>query len=408
MKKRFRLYLEFLIILALLAAYFNADLLLFSSLMGFILISLAYIWNRFVFAGLKIKKSLSKRKVDIGERVDYILEVENKKILPVLYLKVEDEASGGIQFANKSFMTVVSKQRNYFHDSYSLKWYEKVRRAYEIRPVRRGLYRFGPGHIYCKDIFGIFKNELNTEGVTELIVYPRIVPLTKLGLEAIKPFGSRMKDGWIYWDRLNRVGVRPYHITDDIRQINWKASARHLQLESDIYKPSFERDVHIFLNVHTGSNWWEGINRNALELSVICAASLVNASIEEGCQAGFYSNGGYNRNSAFTEIPPSKNPGQRGRIMTALAVLEPIRSVRFSGLLQREKSRIKPGSTVVIISPVLDEELEQVLSYYKKYYRLIFIGFDDRIADEKLTGIEKYFLNEEETWDEIEAFRLAN
>ncbi|MEC9489189.1 MAG: DUF58 domain-containing protein [Halanaerobium sp.] len=408
MKKQFKLYVELFLALALLAAYLHSAVLLFAALMAVFLIILAYTWNKFIFARVALKKSLSKKKVNIGEEVKYIIEIENKKLLPALYLKVEDELTAGIQFANSSFLAVMTRYSNFFQDIFNLKWYEKVTRAYELKATRRGLFRFGPGVIYYRDIFGIFQNNLKIEESLDLIVYPRILPLSKLGLEAVKPFGEKRRKGWIFADPTNLVGVRPYQITDDIRQVNWKASARHLQLESNIYQPSFANEVHLLLNIHTGKNWWEGIDRNNLELTVTCCASLAREARKEGCLVGLYANGGSDRNTSLTEIFPAKNSGHDEKIMTALAVMEPIRSVEFSSLLAREKSRIKDGSTVVVVTSFLDEETAGLLRYYHKDFNLRVVGVGKGMKEPGLPEIEFFHLAGEGVWDEIQILELAN
>jgi len=44
-------------------------------------------------------------------------------------------------------------------NTFSLRWYERVRIQYRIQCQERGYYRLGPARVISGDIFGLFRDE---------------------------------------------------------------------------------------------------------------------------------------------------------------------------------------------------------------------------------------------------------
>ena len=384
----------------------NYQYVFFASFISFIMVVLAYLWSENIFTRFNIKRGLSKDKIFIGEEVNFELEIENKKLLPIPKITVKDYVTDGIEFVNENFFaSVPGTKANIFNDKFSLRWYEKVKKSYQLKTRQRGYYKFGEGDIFYQGIFGLFKNQISMNKYTELIVFPRILSAKKLGLEFRQLFGSKLSEGWIHKDPLNKVGVRPYQTTDNIKKINWKASARHNKIESDIYKPSYDREVHIFLSNNTTRDWWDGIIRNRLELAIIYAASLVNYGINQGYQVGLYSDGLIKNSSRYISVSPGQSSSHKDKLLTTLAMLKAASQVKFSKILYQEKNNIRPGSTVIIISSFLSAETERMINIYKNNYDLHLIKIGKNEKETKIPGVNTYFIDEEEKLDEIQQMK---
>ncbi|MFW5976786.1 MAG: DUF58 domain-containing protein [Bacillota bacterium] len=406
-------FINFIIILFVLfgfiGGFHGASLVVVTSMFFLLIILLAKYWNRFAFSHLKIDKNVSRDKVEFGEKIYYSIQLENRKMLPLLWLRFEDYINENIEFTAKELISnSLGRNLNILKDNISLKWFEKVKRSYEITPKKRGLYYFGKGNIYFNGILGLFQNKLELSHTEDLIVYPQIVPVKFFDINESFIFGSSPKKGWIYKDPLNKVGVRPYQTTDSTKDINWKASARHLQLESNVYEPSYNKEIHLFLYSSESHFWWEQKPGKELELAITCAASLVDRSLREDLRVGFYSNfltsRGFDRN--YIEINPGKNIKQRERILTAMALIRPF-SIKKPGYLIREKQNsIKKGATVIIITFGINDSLKKLLYNYNKYYNLIVIKVNKN-KGKNLKGIKEFFLEKEGDQDEIEKLELV-
>ncbi|MFD2571227.1 DUF58 domain-containing protein [Spirosoma soli] len=100
--------------------------------------------------------------------------------------------------------------------------------AYELRPTRRGEYNFGAINVFVLTPLGLLKRRYQFEQGKTVAVYPSFLQMRQYELLAAT---NRLTEVGV--KRIRRIGqstefeqVRPYTTGDDIRTINWKATAR--------------------------------------------------------------------------------------------------------------------------------------------------------------------------------------
>lgn len=406
-KTRYLLWLVLLLIIAVLEK--NSLLLLGLILFGGYLV-IVFLWQRFCFAKLTIRRSLKEKCIFYGEETQYVVEVENSKIIPLLWLQLTDLVTKGITFANSQLISnKPGTPDNKFSDIFSLKWYEKVTRKYPIKPMRRGYFIFGRGEIRVAGFFGGQTQSLSDDQRVALLVYPKILPIEKLGFPETNPFGRHQVNHWIYQDPANRVGIRPYQVDDPFQQINWKASARQQVLQSNVLKPTMDKKLLIILNAKLMNQYWEGFNHQRFELAVVCAASLANYALDHGYQVGFLSNGIISKKTSLTKIFPKKSVDQREKILRALAMVEPFHHHDIDHIISREISKLEIGTTVVLVSNIVNSALVDSLRLlHKRGYQPLFlkIGQWENQYVKQLRKILVYTV-EEGLWDEIKNIQFA-
>lgn len=400
------IFLSLLFFIGFISIFTGNSILLFTCLLIIFLIQLTRFWNNHIFDKLTINRSFSQKKVYPGQEIFYQVEIENKKLLPIIWLKLTSSISSDIRFKDSKYIKSTAGYHTKFRDFFNIKWYEKVKRKYVVTPTRRGVLSIYSAIFRYSDPFGFYSNTTEEQSRINLIVYPRILPITSSLSESSMLFGTRRKEGWIFQDRLNKTGVRPYQTTDSFHQINWKASARSLELKSDIYKPSLDREIHLFHGLKTKNSWWEDIQSNELELSLICAASLSNLYLKKGLKVGFYSSM-YMINSYYKKYTAIKvNPGneQRELILTTMALLKSNSIYGLPEVLQQEKRNINPGAAVIIITGTLDKAMLKIINHYKQNYRVCLIAIGKK--EQKIIGINQFYINSEEDWYEINKIKL--
>lgn len=99
---------------------------------------------------------------------------------------------------------------------------------YELRPTRRGEYRFGAVNVFVLSPIGLLKRRYTFEQGKTVAVYPSFLQMRQYELLAAT---NRLNEVGV--KRIRRIGhsmefeqVRPYTTGDDIRTINWKATSR--------------------------------------------------------------------------------------------------------------------------------------------------------------------------------------
>ncbi len=99
---------------------------------------------------------------------------------------------------------------------------------YQLRPTRRGEYTFGAVNVFVMTPLQLFKRRFQFESARTVAVYPSFLQMRQYELLAIS---NRLTEMGI--KKIRRLGnsmefeqVRAYNQGDDVRTINWKATAR--------------------------------------------------------------------------------------------------------------------------------------------------------------------------------------
>ncbi len=391
---------------ALIGGLTQIFVLLFAGLAVILAVSFAYSWSERSLDNLTLERRALPSKLNYGEVGNYQVTLENRKLLPVPWLKLEDKISGGLDFVKSSIIrSPIGQKGDIFSDRFGLRWYERVRRRYQIRPRRRGLYTFGPFELRYKGILGFFTKTRKFTETVDMIVYPRVLRFSGDGVEPRYLFGSRARRGWIHTDPTNTMGVRPYQTTDSFTRINWKATARHQKLESDINQPSYNPEVHVFLLVGRSQAWWEERVDNRFEVAVITTASIADHAFRNGYRVSFYTNARGKREGRIAIVRPGSR--SRERILGTLALLKPFGVGDLGKFLRDLRWQIRSGSTVIVVSNAREKDIGGLLRDYSRRYRLTAVWTSGNERTSAQNGANYLYVDGDEKWDEIETLTLS-
>jgi uncharacterized protein (DUF58 family) len=273
-------------------------LLIALSLLTIVLVS--WLWNRLALWGVSYRRFFSERRAFCGEMVEVTLQVDNRKLLPLSWLRVEDTFPTDLPLEGGEVVISAGSNLGTLSTFFSLNWYERRRRRYRLHCTQRGFYAFGPVTLESGDLFGLFRSQERQEKQEWLIVYPKVLPLAELGLPAKNPFGEIKAQKRIFEDPSRTIGVRDYQPQDGLRRIHWKATARHQRLQAKDYEPATSIKLIVFLNVATLRRHWMGVIPELLEKAVSVTASIASYGIAQRWPVGVIANGA---------LPRSDQPG---------------------------------------------------------------------------------------------------
>ena len=258
------------------------------------------------------ERHFSQGRAFFGEEIELTVAVSNRKLLPLAWLEVEDDLPLDLPLVSGQLAVSHKVRRGTLLNLFALRPYERVRRRYRLRCAARGYHAFGPAVVRSGDLFGFARREATLPAEDYLLVYPRVLPLVRLGLPAADPFGDRGLRRWLFEDPLRTVGVREYVPGDSPRRIHWAATARLGELQVKVYEPTTTYRLVVVLNLNTFGEfwWWLGFDRQALELAVTVAASVAAWAVEHGYQVGLLANGNAGLADFKVKVPPSREPRQ--------------------------------------------------------------------------------------------------
>src|SRR4030042_5247715 len=361
-----------LIILMVIGIVIKESFLITLSASVFVIVGVAWWWNSHSLVNVTYQRRFHFTRGYPGERIKLEVEVENRKLLPISWLRIQDDWDRAVGPIDKDVLAPSHLQdRGFLTNIYSMRWYEKARRTYTLLLEKRGIYAIGPARLDSGDIFGIFEKSKEIKQNQYLTVFPTLHPYANLDFPAEDPFGDRRSVRRIFEDPNRPMGVREYRPEDSFRRIHWPATARTGKLQVKVYQPTTGQVMMLCLNVSTFTRHWEGVYPALLEYLIQVAATLVDEGIREGYKVGLVANGCLAHADQPFRIPPGRSPQQLSILLQALAGVTSVVTSNFDRFLLREVPRIQYGATLMILTSITTTELASTLLQLKRHERRI-------------------------------------
>jgi uncharacterized protein (DUF58 family) len=316
------------VILAVLAAaYAVGSLLAVALFLGLIAVA-ARVVPRTVLARLEVERRHPPRLFH-GEEAEVEIRLLNRSRLGLPWVWITDAVP--FDLSPRSFRWATTLAAG-----------ETRSRRFSLAGSRRGIYRLGPATMVTGDLFGLQPAQRADSDTGRLVVYPRIVPLHRLGLPARAPFPELRTNSALFEDPYRMVGIRPYAPGDSARRIHWAASAHQGSLVVRKLENGIGRDTMVLLDL---SRDGLGTTRSAaVELAVTAAASVVHHIITvEGLRAGL--------RLAGVSLPPD---GDQAHLMAMLELLAGASASTGSARLD-DPVGLPFGASILLIVGRLDD-----------------------------------------------------
>lgn len=191
----------------------------------------------------------------------------------------------------------------------------KDRFYYELTPYERGEYSFGNIHSFVCSLLGLIQRRYSTEQSEIIKVYPSYLQLRRFQLHTMpdrraESTGQRkfLKGASTEFDH-----IKEYTAGDDIRIINWKASARKNEWMVNSYMD--EKSQQVFCIIDKGRLMKMPFNKlTLLDHSIHAALMFCSVALQKDDKVGLIT---------FAEkvqdiLPPSKNKKHFNSIMELL------------------------------------------------------------------------------------------
>ncbi len=102
-------------------------------------------WRRRSLRGVNLRRVFTYQRGYPGESIPMKYEAENRKFLPLPWLRVSDLIPYDIAPQDENLIAPTHlPDRGLLISLYSLRWFERDRRSYTLLLRKRGIYRLGP------------------------------------------------------------------------------------------------------------------------------------------------------------------------------------------------------------------------------------------------------------------------
>lgn len=337
-----------------------------------VIIGLAAWWRAHALDDVFYRRRFHYTRGFPGETTEVAIEIENRKLLPLSWLRVQDRWPHAVGPRDENVLAPSHlPDEGLLVNLFSLRWFERTQRRYEIAFRKRGVYRVGPAKLQSGDLFGLYEQTRTLPTADRLTVFPSLLPLPPQDVPTQDPLGHKRTRRRLFEDPSQPMGVRAYHPEDGLRRIHWPATARTGRLQVKVYQPTSGRVVVVCLNVTTFVRHWEGVDTEILERLISTAATLVTQGIEAGLQVGLISNGCLSHSDRPFRVPPGSTPRQQAILLEALAGVNPVVIAPFERFLLREMPHLPYGASLVVVSAIFPPALNETLLRLKRAGRRI-------------------------------------
>ncbi|MEA3377041.1 MAG: DUF58 domain-containing protein [Chloroflexota bacterium] len=355
-------------------------------------IPVAWLWREVSLQRVEYERSLDKRRAFPGERVEMTVRITNRKLVPLSWLEVSDEIPMTLPLVDGALMPTHIPDIGSLENALSLRWYERVTRAYELTCKARGVHNLGRVRLRSGDPFTLFEECEERDSHDRLVVFPQIWPMENLGLPSKDPFGEQKAHRRLIEDPLRTVGVRDHRPEDGMRRIHWKATAHKGELQVRVYEPTTTLDLVVLLNVTTFEHHWQGVLPDIFERTISVAGSVATWAIGQKYKVGLVANGCLMRSDQPPRVPPGRSPDQLAAILEMLAGVTPFATASIERVLRRESPRLPWGATLVVVTAIVTDPLAETLINLRKAGRRLALVSLEEDPPPFLEGVVTYHL----------------
>lgn len=317
-----------------------------------------WLYKKFGSLNIQYTRFFEKRAVFEGEEVRLVEHIANKKILPLPWIRIESKIDSSLKF-KKQFNLDIKHQQ--FHKSmFTLMPYSSIKRLHTIRCDKRGSYNLTSAAITFGDLFGIAESTKMSSFFTELLVYPKLIPINEANLPSHSLTGDFVVRRWIVDDPFMIAGVREYLPGDPLNRINWKMSAKTMALKVRNHDFTANPKLVIYLNVESEEGLWDSITDHALiEKGISIAATIAQHAIVQGISVSFKSNGSLSDNEDNPIFIPEGSGFEHFEIiLQSMARMAIKRTVTIYTLLEDDIQNRITNSDILLVSTYLNQRLE--------------------------------------------------
>lgn len=335
LQKRFFIVLFSLAVL-FVGSYFLPELfgvirLLFYLFLGFFIVDLLLLYRNRI--GIQAERMVPD-KLSNGDENEIKIKVVNRYQFKVS-IKIIDELPVQWQIRDFKIEALLNSS-------------EEKMLTYSVRPTERGEYHFGNLNIYSSSVLGLVarKQQFSTEKMVPN--YPSFLQLKKYDFIA---FSNRLKLFGL--KKIRRIGhtmefeqIKDYTRGDDVRNINWKATAKRNELMVNQFQD--EKSQPVYCVIDKGRVMKMPFNElSLLDYSINASLVISNIVLKKHDKAGVFT---FSRKLSDKVMANRRNTQMQLILETLYNVETDFSESDFSRLYVEVKRHIKQRSLLLLFT----------------------------------------------------------
>ncbi len=356
-----------IIVLAFLAISSGWRVLYLLTYVLLILFILSWLWTRYSLRKMAFRRTASVGRVQVGETFDERLTLDNISVMPKLWVQIADGS------------TLPGHRAGYVASMGGRK-----RATWRARTVckQRGRFQLGPVTATSGDPFGLFRRHLTLTAPRELLVLPRILPISNFVLFTGGLPGRGRSSRRALHATTNATTIRDYTVGDALNRIHWRSTAHYNRLIVKEFDLDPSLDAWVFLDLHEEVQAGEG-EHSTVEYGVTIAATIATYLLRQDLSLGMIVNA---EQREFLSL--DRGDRQIERVLEMLAVVEPGSGPDLKEALALDAFHFGRNTVAIVITPSTSRDWHESLRHLQRRgVQVAVVGldaasFEDSPADE--------------------------
>ena len=310
-------------------------------------------------------------RISIGFGTDHIFEgeqgelkeiIENRKRLPLSMLKVKFKTDRHLIFGNEKGSRTTDQY--YRNDVFRIGGGERVTRTLKFKGGKRGYYTIDEISLVASDLFFLGQMVADQPVKAELYVYPKPYDNRRLRQSFVQLNGEMLTKRHLLEDPFEYRGIREYQPYDDMRSINWKATAKTGDFKVNQMGYTSLKSARIFFNIQDDNILKR---EEAVEMSLRIVVSLCLFFLQQGMQVSCYGNGVDVLTHQPLSVDGKASMGQMDFIYRALARIDT--SQPAAGFVENFEEKLfqeSKGALTCFVAPNQYDDFVALLTRYEE------------------------------------------
>jgi uncharacterized protein (DUF58 family) len=331
------------------------------------LLILSWLWARYSLRKMAFRRTASVGRVQAGEIFDERLQLDNISVMPKLWVQIADGS------------TLPGHRAGYVASMGGRK-----RATWRARTIckQRGRFQLGPVTASSGDPFGLFRRSIMLTAPKELLVLPRVLPISSFVLFTGGLPGRGRSSRRALHVTTNATTIRDYTVDDALNRIHWRSTAHYNRLMVKEFDLDPAMDAWIFLDLHERVQAGEG-EHSTEEYGVTIAATLATYLLRQDLSLGMIVNA---HQREFLSL--DRGERQIERVLEMLAVVRPGSGPDLKEALALDAFHFGRNTVAIVITPSNSRDWHESLRHLQRRgVQVAVVGldaasFEHRPADE--------------------------
>lgn len=337
-----------------------------------LLFMLSWLWARYSLRKMAFRRTASAGRVQVGETFDERLMLDNISVMPKLWVQIADSS------------TLPGHRAGYVASMGGRK-----RATWRARTVckQRGRFQLGPVTATSGDPFGLFRRRVVLTEARDLLVLPRVLPISNFVLFTGGLPGRGRTSKRSLHTTTNATTIRDYTVGDALNRIHWRSTAHYNRLMVKEFDLDPAMDAWIFLDMHDAVQAGEG-EHSTEEYGVTIAATIATYLLRQDLSLGMIVNAEHRE---FLSL--DRGDRQIERVLEMLAVVKPGPGPDLKEALAMDAFHFGRNTVAIVITPSNSRDWHEGLRHLQRRgVQVAVVGldaatFENRPADEDMLAL---------------------